>query len=514
MTATGHAHADLSGLLTIDLAKGRSVFNRPFAGISMSARKSLIWSYSSQAVIFTVGFATSIVVARLLMPRDFGIFAIGAALASVLGVFTSFSVNTYLIREKRLTTALLRTSFTVNAVMATVLCLSLAIMSLLVTYLFHRPEVGKVLLITSLSPLPGIFEFMPSTLSMREMRYGLVSAVNALRTIVASAVVLLLAFNHVGPASLAAGPVAAAAVTALIYTIARWSDTVFRLSFKGFKPLLIFGGQMISIGGVAQIASRASDLVLARFQGLTQLGLYSRASSLSNLIFYNVYGSSTGVIFAKMSRELRDIGSIHETFVRAIRMITGVMWPLLIGIAILSRPIVANLYGVKWLDAALPLSLLMVAQFIVIGFGMNWEIFVLRNETALQTRFEFYRALLGTGAFAVGSLFGITAAACGRIVEAAVGYALYRPHMDRMTGAEPGEVEGVYRESLALTVVAVVPSAVLMAWSNWAAETSLWSIAGAVLLGLAGWTAVLAARAHPIADEARILWTRVGRLAR
>ena len=54
-------------------------------------------------------------------------------------------------------------------------------------------------------------------------------------------------------------------------------------------------------------------------------------------------------------------------------MITALMWPALIGLAILSGPVVLLLYGAKWLPAALPLSALLVAQFIGVSFGMNWE---------------------------------------------------------------------------------------------------------------------------------------------
>ena len=56
------------------------------------------------------------------------------------------------------------------------------------------------------------------------------------------------------------------------------------------------------------------------------------------------------------------------------------------------------LYGEQWLAAALPLSALMVAQFIGVAFGMNWELFVLRGETGRQARYEVARLVLGVPA--------------------------------------------------------------------------------------------------------------------
>jgi O-antigen/teichoic acid export membrane protein len=275
------------------------------------------------------------------------------------------------------------------------------------------------------------------------------------------------------------------------------------------KPIIVFGFQIMSISGVAQIAQRMTDIILGSMLGLTALGMYSRASNLSGMIFSNVYGQATGVIFVKLSNDLRDKGTVHETFVQSMKLITCIMWPLLIGIAVLSRPMIHILYGDKWLGAALPLSLLMVAQFVVLGFGMNWELFVLRRETALQTRYEMLRAIATLVVVTIGCLFSIAGAAAGRVAEAILGYFLYRPHMDRMAGTTKGELERVYGESLLLTVIAVAPALVLMLFSGWAADTSVVLVTGAVLLGIAAWFAAMVVRRHPAIEEFRKVITGI-----
>lgn len=472
----------------------------------MSIRKSLFWSYGSQAIIFIVAFSSSVVVARLITPREAGIYALATAIAAVLAIFMSFGVHAYLVREERVDRPMLRSVFTANAVLNVALFAVLLAVGQLQRHYFGQKDVGMVLVLTSIGPLIAIFEFIPTALSMREMRYGLISAINVVRVLLASGVTVMLAWQGYGAVSLAAGPLAAGLVCAILYTAVRWRDTVFAPSFANFRPILVFGMQMISISGVAQLATRGGDLILGRLLGLSALGLYARASNIQTLIFSNVYGAATGVIFSHMSRELRERGSVHETFIRSIRNITGVMWPLVIGLAILARPVVVTLYGPRWLGAALPLSFLMVSLFIVLGFGMNWELFVLRKETARQTRFEVYRAVIGTVAFTIGCFLGLAWAAAARIVEAMVGYLLYRPHMDRLAGTQPGELERVYGEALLLTGVAVAPSLLLMVLRGWSPDTPLWEMALAVLLGVAAWGGVLVARRHPLFEE-------VGRLS-
>jgi hypothetical protein len=75
-----------------------------------------------------------------------------------------------------------------------------------------------------------------------------------------------------------------------------------------------------------------------------------------------------------------------------------------------AKPAIFILYGEPWLGAAAPLSLVLIAQVIAVGFGMNWELFVLKDETARQTRIEGVRGGLGLTAFTIGASISLTAA--------------------------------------------------------------------------------------------------------
>ena len=265
--------------------------------------------------------------------------------------------------------------------------------------------------------------------------------------------------------------------------------------------MVVFGVHMMSIGGLAGIAARASEIILGHMLGLAALGLYSRASSISSILFENVYGGITRVVFVRLSEEFRDKGTVRDVFLSSFEMILALMWPAQIGLAILAGPAIYLLYGERWLDAALPLSLLMVAQSVVLCFGMNWELFVIRHETARQVRFEAIRATAGVVTFAVGCLFSISAAAVGRIAEAAFGFALYQPHMRRMAETQPGEFPRIFANSAGLTIAAILPSLALMVAMGWSPQTPPSLIAGAILLGVLLWLAVLAFQKHPLLGE-------------
>ena len=211
------------------------------------------------------------------------------------------------------------------------------------------------------------------------------------------------------------------------------------------------------------------------------------------------------MLFVQLSADFRERGTLRDVFLRGIENIIALLWPALVGLAVLSGPVIYRLYGERWLGAALPLSLLMIAQVIVLCFGMNWELFVLRDETARQARFEAIRAVVNVVTFTIGCYFSISAAAVGRIAEAAFGFALYSPHMNRMTETQPGELGRIYGRGAALALAAALPSFLLMSATGWSHRTSPALIAGAICVGILLWLALLSWQRHPLAGELRTI---------
>jgi O-antigen/teichoic acid export membrane protein len=172
---------------------------------------------------------------------------------------------------------------------------------------------------------------------------------------------------------------------------------------------------------------------------------------------------------------------------------------------VLAKPAIFILYGEQWLGAAAPLSLLMIAQVIAVGFGMNWELFVLKDETARQTRIEGVRAVLSLSAFTIGASISLTAAAIGRIVDCLAGFVLYHSHMKRLAGVTTREMWGAFAASFLLAAGAILPPLLLMIWTDWSERTPLLPLAGAVAAGIGLWLGLAVAIRHPLVAELKRL---------
>lgn len=451
-----------------------------------------------------MGFGSSIIVARLVTPRDFGIFGMAVAITTIINVLLQFGVSHYIMREREINRDILRSLFTVNSSLTLVYFVAIHVAALVCIH-SRSPEVGHFLQLFSLWPLISMFESIPNALCAREMRFGVISAISFLKAFVMFSVTIVFAYLGFAYLSFAWASVISALVTATAYNVVCFRPDIWKPRFVDFKKLVHFGIDMVGVGGLSQLSARGGEMALGTLLGLTSLGLYTRASNLPTTIYVNVYGVSTNVVFSRLSRDFRERGSFHETYFRFMRLLLGVLWPAMLGVAVLAEPLVHVLYGSRWQSAALPLALLMCATAVTLAIGMSAEVFVLRHQTRKQAKLEAARAVLSLALFIGGALISLPMAAAAKLAEVLLAYLVYRRLMDDLVGGPKGALEAVYAEALLLSTGAIAPPLVLMIYRDWTPSVSLLEMFAAVASGMMIWCFLLVLRQHPIIEEAKIL---------
>ncbi len=467
----------------------------------MTVRSAFAWSITGQIASFAATFGTTVLLARLLSPREIGIYAAGLAVVGILQAISAFGVGSYVIRENELTPTTLSTAFTINAA----LCLMLAGLVFAAGFsnwiTAGEPEVRSVLQLLSVVPLLNAFELRPATMLQRQMNFQIISIVTTARALAGAVITIVAAWFGAGALSAAYGGIVQALVGAIGFSLLARSHVGVSISTVGWRTMVRFGLQTLAIGGVSSASARASEFILGRMLGFSALGLYSRASALSNTLFQNFYGSMARVLFSRLAEDHRSNAGTARSYLNGLDIVLAIMWPLLAGLSVLAGPVVQILFGSKWLSAATPLSVLLVAQAISLTFAMNHELFVLRDRLGQQSWLETVRSIVGLVAFTVGCYFGLTAAALARLLDGIVGVALYVPLLPMLSGVRRRALLVVYLRSAALAVVAVAPAVGVMMYKAWDPATSPLVIAMAVTVGIAFWILLLSYLRHPLSIE-------------
>ena len=472
----------------------------------MTVRRSIFWAFSGQIASAAIAFGSSVIIARLLTPYEFGLNAIAVATSGILSVIATSGADAFIIREVKLTRQVIATATTVNTILFSFLSLTLLGVSFAAKPLLGDANAGVVVRILAVLPLLNIFTFRPAAMLQRQMRFKAAALVALAAVTVNNGVTIasiLLGASYVGPAI---GAVSGVVTTLIFYAFINPTDLRPSFSLSGIRVMALFGLRMMSVSGSGQIVQYASQIILGRLLGVEALGIYSRATLLANFIFSQFYGTATRVVFSHMSKVNRETGDIKETFVRSLYTINSIIWPLLLNLVFLSGPAMRILYGGQWGEAAKPFSILMLTQIAWLTFGMHWELFVIRDKLKIQARYEIARSVIGLILFSIGCMFSMPAAAAGRLVEALIGSVLYFPWLPRLSGARYSEILAIYLRAGLIAVATAVPSLALMMLTGWNPAVPLAPLLGAIALGTVIWVGGLLVVSHPLLSESRMLW--------
>ena len=474
----------------------------------VSVRRSLAWMSLGQGSLFVLQFGVMVVVARLLTPYDMGVFAVAVAIVGLLSTIRSLGLQGYIVRAPELAPPLVATVFTINAALAVLVALAIAGVAELGGALLGNSSVQRLLLAMVVVPLLNIFEILPGAYIERRGDFRSVALINVARYGTANLAVLGFALAGHSYMSLAYGQIISAVVSMAMTNAIGWRHVSLRLGLHQWREVTRYGTQMLTISGVNLLANRVSEIVLGRVLGLEALGLYTRASSVTGMLWENLHVVLMRVLFVDFAEQRRQGRSLREPYLGIVGNLTAVLWPMLIGLAVVSGPAVTLLYGPNWTASALPLSILCVSMALWVPMAMTGEILVVCHETARQSRYELIRAPVGLLLFTVGCFVSIVAAAAARLLETVFTILLYRSHVERLTETRWADYVPILSRSGFLTGVAVLPAAMVMAAHGWAATTPIAPVMAAIGVGILGWLVALRALRHPLFDEGLRLLAR------
>ena len=437
-----------------------------------------------------------------------GIYAVALAIVGVIGLFQQFGLYGFVVRERDMTPELQAGAFTINAVLSLLLSGAIALASLLGGTTLHEPGVRKVMLILAITPTLGILQFLPEANLERNAKFKALSIIGTSKVAISQTVAVVLAYSGQSYMSLAYSQLLAALFGVIACNVAGRRYLLFNLNVKHWRKISTFGLQMLAISGLNNAANKATDFILAKLLGLGALGLFSRATSLNNLLWDNIHLVTGRVLFVDLAKQKRGGLSLREAYIRINDINTVVLWPAFAGLAIVSGPFIATVYGPKWIQAAHPLCLIAVGSMIYVSMSMTWELFVIDGRTSKQTEIESKRALFSVITFSLGCLVNMVCAAASKVALALFSNSIYRPYMSEITDTTSRDFRAIYLRNGLITLGAVGPSALLMALYHASAFTPLPYVLGAIVLGIVIWAALLVLTRHPLCDEFGLIMSK------
>jgi PST family polysaccharide transporter len=353
-----------------------------------------------------VSTAVSVVLARLLVPADFGLLAMSAVVTGFVSLFGELGLGAALVQRDEVDEVLLSTVFWTNLGTGVALGAIVAGISPLMARFYDEPRLLPLMLVTSAHFLVAPLNMVHNVLLTRQMQFGRMAVVETIAMLVSTALVLLLASLGYGVWSLAAQGLCSTGVACVaLWSISPWRPRLV-FSWPSVKSLMRFSGNLLGFATINYWARRADDLLVGKTMGADMLGIYDRAYSVMMLPVSEVSSVLGRVMFPTMSRLRDDHVEVRRYWLRALSTIALITFPAMLFVSVLSEPVVLVIYGPRWLAAAPVLRILcIVGMFQSLGTTVGW-IYQSQGRTDIMLRWGAIASSLIIASLVTGVLLG------------------------------------------------------------------------------------------------------------
>lgn len=321
-----------------------------------AAGSSFLWSAMSFGGSKLLVFLTTLVMARLLSPDDFGVVAVGLTIVAFLEIALDLGVGAALVYEQETgITRRVQTAFTVNLAIAAICTLAAVAATPLVADFFHVDDESLLRVLFLYLLLRGLVQ-IPDAVLRRDLAFKRRALIEISRGVVRAAVSVPLALTGAGPWALVLGILASEAIGVVL----TWAAVRFlpRFTFDRAiaRTLLGFGTAVLTTKVIGGVLQDADYLIIGAQLGTYALGVYTLAYRLPEIVLANVFWIFSSVAFSIYARSRStDMSSLRSAVLRALQVITLFAFPAGVGMAVVSLNATVVLLGWEWEGAAGPM---------------------------------------------------------------------------------------------------------------------------------------------------------------
>lgn len=378
-------------------------------------RRALGFAFGSTYATSALNFATSLYIARALAPTEIGLFAIAAAIGAIATQLRGMGLSAYIVQEKDLTSDRIRTASGVLFVASWSIGLLMVLGSGPAARYYRNDAIAELLKVLAVG-----FAFIPVggiTLSLltRNLQFGVTSSIEVASSVASSVTAILLAFLGFGYLSLAWASVAGIVTMAGLSLFYRDTRVPWLPSLKEWRRVLGFGIYVVGGYLVGQLRGSAYELIVGKIAGPAQLAFLARAGGLAGFLSNIVSGAIQKVFFSYLGQEIREGREIESLYLKILTHTTGVAWPMLAVLGILSGPIVLTLYGSQWLASVDLARYTALSTALGVPFWMFAQILNAFGLAKVLMKYQLALLVLGIANGLVVAPYGIYALAVASV---------------------------------------------------------------------------------------------------
>ena len=337
------------------------------------AVKGVMWSAVERFSVQGIQFILTIIIARLVLPSDYGLIAMLSIFLAIAQVFVDSGFSNALIQKKDRTETDFSTVFYFNIFISIVFYLLLYFSAPYIASFYNEPDLSPITRWIGLNIIISGFSIVQRAILTINVDFKKQAKASLTAVLISGVIGILLAYKGWGVWALVIQTLSNSLLnTLLLWIFAKWIPK-WIFSRDSFSVLFSFGSKLLLSGLLHTIYINLYSLVIGRRYTSMDVGFYNRAYQFASFPSINIVGIINRVIFP-IQCEIQDNNELLKiSFLKYLRMSCFIIFPLMIILAVLSKPLILLLLTEKWLPAAELLSILCFAY-------MWYPVMVVNNQ--------------------------------------------------------------------------------------------------------------------------------------
>jgi len=370
-------------------------------------------TFIGQGTKFFLKLGSTMVLARILTPQDFGLIAMVVAVTGFIMVFKDLGLSMATVQKAEINHGQISTLFWINIAISSALMLITMALAPAVAWFYKEPRLLWVTIALASAFIFGGLTVQHQALLRRQMRFVALATIDisSIAAGVATGIVCVLA--GLGYWSL----VLMQLVTPIAMAVGVWIASGWLpgppVRRSGVREMLAFGGYLTGFSIVNYFARNLDKVLLGRFWGSQSTGLYAKAYSLLLLPIGQITAPMTAVAVPALSRLQNEPERFRNYYLKAIKLIAYITMPIVVTMGVLATEVVTLILGEQWTDAGPIFRILAFAAFWQPVCGTVGWIYVSLNQTRRMAIWGAIACPIIMLSFVIGLPWGVKGVATG-----------------------------------------------------------------------------------------------------
>lgn len=415
------------------------------------------WTTFSSLGRAALQFAQIAILARLLVPADFGLMALVVAIMAFLQIFADAGVSNAIIHHQDISHDQLSSLYWLNVAVSTGLALVLVFVSGWVAAWYQQPDLQYLLWFAGLTLLAGAMAQQLRIVAQKNLRFNSLAKIELVSAAMGFCVAVASVFSGAGVYALVLGSLTAALVGCCLawWRLSEGWRPKLRMRFDEIRHFLKFGAYMIGNNLANTFNSQVDVLLGGKLLGTQAIGLYSVPKDLNLRIAGVINPIVTQVGMPVMAKAQNDEVLLKRVYLQTMRMTASVNFPIYVALGLFAPEIVHVLLGPKW-EESIPLMQVFAVWALIRSTGNPvGSLLMARGRADLSFKWNVVWLCIMPPAIWLGSQYGVKGMAVAMTVLGVLGfwpnwYFLVRP----LCGAKLGEYTLQMAVPLSLSIFA------------------------------------------------------------